>query len=147
MAYWSWADLHEVDVAGEGGLAPLVRRGKHNPPLPFDCGDIIFAQPDRNLDRDGNGIGREHERLQAAMPQPVVHAGRNDEARHARCGILFRQCHAAIGVDEILAGFRGAVAGAEARPSGMKSTPAIMNWIGKCRSTVLPPPERSSLEV
>lgn len=22
MAYWSWADLHEVDVAGEGGLAP-----------------------------------------------------------------------------------------------------------------------------
>jgi len=57
--------------------------------LPLKGGDIIFGEPDRDLDRNRDAVVGEHEALQRLVTKLVVPDGRNDErGRFCRCILL-----------------------------------------------------------
>ena len=56
--------------------------------LPFERSDVVFTQPDGDLDRDSDTVIAEHKPLQRLMPELVVADGWNDECRCLRRCVL-----------------------------------------------------------
>jgi hypothetical protein len=72
-------DLEEVEVAGNDARGAGTVRRNFDAQLPFERGDVVFAQPDGDLDRDSDTVIAEHKPLQRLMPELVVAYGWNDE--------------------------------------------------------------------
>ena len=71
------SDLQKVDMAGDGARRPTRR--ELDAISCFKVADLVFGEPNRNLDCDGARVIREHEILQRLVPQLVVADGGNDE--------------------------------------------------------------------
>ncbi len=58
------SDLQEVEVARDATQRCSIARGEFDAVLRFEFGDLVFREPDGDLDRDRARVVREHEVLQ-----------------------------------------------------------------------------------
>jgi hypothetical protein len=99
-------DLQKVEVARDRARRPTRR--KLDVVSTFKFGNLIFGEPDGNLDGDGARVVREHEVLQRRVPQLIGADSRNDERGGCRCRVLFAVDDDAVGVRKRRARLRGA---------------------------------------
>ena len=100
------SDLQKIDVAGDASAAPHPPRARCR--ISFECGDVVFGEPDGNLDRDRARVIREHEILQCLVPQLVVADGRDDERGGLGRRVLFAIDDEAVDIGECGLRLRGA---------------------------------------
>ena len=100
------SDLQKVDVAGDAARRPTRR--ELDAVACFECADLVFGEPDGNLDRDRARVIGEHEILQRLVPQLVVADGGNDQRRGLGRRVLFAIDDEAIDIGERGLRLRGA---------------------------------------
>jgi hypothetical protein len=80
---------HGGDAAGRSrGRGAGTARRNFDAQLPFQRGDVVFAQPDGDLDRDGHAVIAEHKPLQRLVSELVITDGWNDECSCLRRCVL-----------------------------------------------------------
>ena len=100
------AYLQKVDMAGDASAARTRRQ--LDTVSCFEVSDLVFGEPDRNLDCDGARVVREQKILQRLVPQLVVADGGNDQRRSLGRGVLFAIDDEAIAIGECRLCLRGA---------------------------------------
>jgi hypothetical protein len=82
------SDLQKVDVACDHSRCIADASAELDTVPVLERRDILLGEPDRDLDRNGDTVVREHEFLQGLVTQFVVADGWNDEGGRLCCSIL-----------------------------------------------------------
>ena len=81
------AHLQKVDVARDAARRPTRR--ELDAVCRFEVSDLVFGEPDGNLDRDRARVIGEHKILQRLMAELVIADGGNDQRRGLGRRVLF----------------------------------------------------------
>ena len=100
------SDLQKIDVARDAARRPTRR--ERDAVACFKCADLVFGEPDRNLDCDRTRVIGEQKILQRLVSQLVAADGGNDQRGRIGRGVLFAVDDNAIGIGECRVSLRGA---------------------------------------